>query len=65
MVGENVALPAWYLNVFWLLPHLEQITIAVIMFVLSWFLLRNTEINSGKFFLRGLEKWEAPVNIRR
>jgi hypothetical protein len=41
--GENVALPAWYLNAFWLVPHLEQIAMAVIVFVLSWFLLRNTE----------------------
>ncbi|GCE31267.1 hypothetical protein KDA_67510 [Dictyobacter alpinus] len=41
--GEHVALPAWYLNAYWLLPHLEQIAMAVILFVLSWFLLRNTE----------------------
>lgn len=41
--GESVALPAWYLNAFWLFPHLEQLGMAVILFVLAWFLMRNTE----------------------
>lgn len=41
--GEGVHLPAWYLNNFWLLPHVEQVVMAIILFGLSWFLLRNTE----------------------
>lgn len=41
--GDDVSLPAWYFNAFWLLPHVEQLGMALLLFFLAWFLLRNTE----------------------
>ncbi len=41
--GDGVSLPAWYFNSAWLLPHIEQSGIALLLFSLSWLLLRNTE----------------------
>lgn len=41
--GDAVSLPAWYFNSVWLLPHIEQSGIALLLFVLNWFVLRNTE----------------------
>ncbi|QBD81427.1 hypothetical protein EPA93_37825 [Ktedonosporobacter rubrisoli] len=41
--GDAISIPAWYFNEFWLLPHLEQLAIALILFLASWFLFHNTE----------------------
>ena len=41
--GDSVSLPAWYFNSVWLLPHIEQPGMALLLFLAGWFLLRNTE----------------------
>ena len=41
--GDSVSLPGWYFNAFWLWPHLAQLGIASLLFLLAWFLLRHTE----------------------
>lgn len=41
--GDSVSLPAWYFNSVWRLPHIEQSGIALLLFLLNWFLLGNTE----------------------
>ena len=41
--GKDVALPPWFFNSAWLIPHSELSGTAVVLLLLGWLLLRNPE----------------------
>ncbi|GCE22407.1 hypothetical protein KDK_62070 [Dictyobacter kobayashii] len=41
--GDTVSLPAWYFQLVWLIPHLEQLAMAFLLLLAGWFLLQHTE----------------------